>query len=336
MAADAVVHALPEGRLLVAAPARLDDACFSVPAVRALARSERVAALALLCAEAQAPLWRRVGGVEVIAFPDRAGPRAIRALLAGAADRFAAALAWEPSAASRALRAAGIRRRFGPAGRQLAGQLSDPVTIARRPGPAEHRVRDFLLVAGALGADPFNPHHFAPAAAPSDPPAGALLVVPDSDFGPSHAWPAEGWLEVLRPLADDHGLRPTILDHGCGPLAAAVATALGDRAAPAEARQLDAQLDVLAAHRFVAGVDGTIPHLAALLGATCTVLFGPGEPAWRRPLGKRHSILRRHVECSPCLRATCPLDHRCMRELDAARVRAAVDAMLAPARAGQA
>lgn len=319
---------LPRGRLLVAAPARLDDACFSVPAVRALARAERVDGLAVLCAASQAPLWRGVPGIEVIEFPDGAGPRVVRACLTGAAERFAAALAWEPSAASRGLRAAGIRRRFGPAGQPLARDLSDPVTISHGPGPISHRVRDFLLLAAALGASPFNPEHFAPAFSEANPPTEPLAVAPDSDFGPSHAWPVERWIEVLQPLAGQHQLRPTVVDAGHGPLAAALAIALGDQATLATARSPADQLELLARHRCLAAADGTLPHLAAHLGATCTVLFGPNEPDWRRPLGKRHTILRRHVECSPCLRPTCPLDHRCMRELDAGRVRTAVDAML--------
>jgi ADP-heptose:LPS heptosyltransferase len=50
------------------------------------------------------------------------------------------------------------------------------------------------------------------------------------------------------------------------------------------------------------------------------VLFGPNEPAWKRPLGKRHTVLRRHVECSPCFAAKCVMDLRCQHELTLEKV----------------
>jgi heptosyltransferase-2 len=192
--------------------------------------------------------------------------------------------------------------------------------VARPPGPVEHRVRDFLLLAEALGAGPFTAAHFAPVAAAAAPPPRSLAVVPDSDFGSSHAWPAARWCDVLAGWSGQGNLRPTIIDRGDGPVAAELAAALGGSAVCERTQSLADDLILLGRHRFVAAVDGTAPHLAAHLGATCLVLFGPNDPAWRRPLGKRHLVVRRHVECAPCLRPQCPLDHRCMHELGAAQV----------------
>jgi ADP-heptose:LPS heptosyltransferase len=77
----------------------------------------------------------------------------------------------------------------------------------------------------------------------------------------------------------------------------------------------------------VIAADGSLPHLAAHAGATCVTLFGPNDPVWKRPLGKRHAVVRRHVECAPCLLGKCPLDGRCQRELEADRVWAAIEAI---------
>jgi len=63
-----------------------------------------------------------------------------------------------------------------------------------------------------------------------------------------------------------------------------------------------------------------VTHLAAHVGATCVTWFGPNDPGWKRPLGRRHVVVRRHVECAPCFLPKCPLDGRCQRELDALRV----------------
>jgi heptosyltransferase-2 len=85
---------------------------------------------------------------------------------------------------------------------------------------------------------------------------------------------------------------------------------------------------LLAAYGFVIAADGSLPHLAAHVGATCVVLFGPNDPAWKRPLGRRHAIVRRDVECAPCLLAKCPLDLRCQIELESERVWQAVARVL--------
>ena len=64
----------------------------------------------------------------------------------------------------------------------------------------------------------------------------------------------------------------------------------------------------------------SIPATAAfgVLGAL-TAGFGwprlrtiPGA-AWTGPLGTGHTVIRRHVECSPCFLRECPLDFRCMK-----------------------
>jgi len=66
-------------------------------------------------------------------------------------------------------------------------------------------------------------------------------------------------------------------------------------------------------------------HLAALLGIPVVAIFGSTEPLLAGPLGNGHSVLRHHVECSPCFLRECPIDFRCM---NAVSVREVVDAVL--------
>jgi hypothetical protein len=65
-------------------------------------------------------------------------------------------------------------------------------------------------------------------------------------------------------------------------------------------------------------------HLAALLGVRTVSIFGSTEPALTGPLGAGHTIIRKRAECSPCFLRECPIDFRCMREIEAATVVAAV------------
>ena len=91
-----------------------------------------------------------------------------------------------------------------------------------------------------------------------------------------------------------------------------------------DAEPLAEVLPLLAVHELTVAADGSLPHLAAHAGSTCVTLFGPNDAVWKRPLGKRHKVVKRHVECAPCLSAACLFDGRCQTELEVARVMAAI------------
>lgn len=303
--------------LLVAAPQRWDEACFSVPAIRALVAAGL--GIGVLCRDGQADFWATLEGVAVLPFPEKSGVRPIAAELRG---RWKASLAWEDAWAAEVFQKAGIERRLGAAIGKLPKRLTHP--LAAKTGPLEHRVRFYLAAVEEMGIGTRQPGFFAPAALGIPPVEGAVLLVPDSDFGPSHEWPLARWEDVAARLADA-GARLTIagLPGGRG-LGAALARKRADTAEYFEAAPLAGILPLLAVHGKVVAADGSVPHLAAHAGGTCVTLFGPNDPVWKRPLGRRHSVVKRHVECAPCLMAKCPLDSRCQSELDADRVWAAI------------
>ena len=69
-------------------------------------------------------------------------------------------------------------------------------------------------------------------------------------------------------------------------------------------------------------------HLAAMLGVPTVSIFGSTEPKWTSPIGPNHRIIRRHVACSPCFLRECPLDFRCMNEIESDTVTQGVLAIL--------
>lgn len=74
------------------------------------------------------------------------------------------------------------------------------------------------------------------------------------------------------------------------------------------------------------GNDSGISHLAGVLGIRTVVLFGPSDHLQWAPLGAKVLVLRRGLDCSPCVEATmkaCP--HRaCLNELSAQEVIGAI------------
>jgi ADP-heptose:LPS heptosyltransferase len=310
------------GGMLVAAPERWDEACFAVPALRAMVASGL--GTAVICPEEQRDFWNTVADLTVVAFSPKEKARHVAARISG---NWQASLAWETGIAAETFKIAGIPRRLGLGDGKLKKLLTHPLGFS--VSPLEHRVRFYLAAVEELGMETARADFFAPAMLGIEPAAGAVLLCPGSDFGPTHEWPVDRWLDIARNLMES-GRRVTVasVDGGRG-LGKILADKLGEGVEFFHASPLAGALPLLAVHEFVIAADGSLPHLAAHAGATCVVLFGPNDPAWKRPLGRRHAIVRRHVECAPCFLAKCPVDMRCQQELSTDRVLQAVRDKLA-------
>ena len=179
--------------MLVAAPGRWDEACFAVPAVRALVASGLHTGI--LCPEEQRGFWSTLEGVTVLGFPVRTKAKLVAAGISG---NWQASLAWESGFAAEVFKIAGIPRRLGADERRLKKLLTHPLSFAA--GPLEHRVRHYLAAVEQLGIGTGRPEFFAPATLGVAPVSGMVLLCPGSDFGPSHEWPVARWQEVAEAL----------------------------------------------------------------------------------------------------------------------------------------
>lgn len=301
--------------MLVAAPERWDEACFAVPALRALAASGL--RVGVLCREEQRGFWETLEGLAVVDFPAKTKAKVVAAQIFG---KWEASLALEPGMAAEVFKIAKIPRRLGTPG--LKKLLTHPLGFATRP--LEHRVRHYLAPVEELGVATDRPEFFAPAALGIESVSEGVLLAPDSDFGANHEWPLERWVEIAEKIRNG-GRRLRIASTGEGRgLGKLLAEKVGGELELFDPAVLAGALPILATYSLVISADSSLPHLAAHAGATCLTLFGPNDPVWRRPLGKRHAIVRRHVECAPCLLPKCPLDLRCQHELDVDRVWAAL------------
>jgi heptosyltransferase-2 len=140
-------------------------------------------------------------------------------------------------------------------------------------------------------------------------------------FGPSKLWPAESYGELATRL-DLAGFVPLLLGapqdvetaETVAKTAASRPPSLVGRDRPALVPWLLTRLACL-----VSGDTG-VAHLAAALGVTTVTLFGPTDPRLTAPRGPRARLLHGAAPCSPCFLATCPIDHRCLKAIDATAV----------------
>ena len=71
--------------------------------------------------------------------------------------------------------------------------------------------------------------------------------------------------------------------------------------------------------------DSGAMHIASALEVPTVAVFGATNHITTGPTGSLARVVRRDVECSPCLLRECPIDHRCMKAVEATMV---VDAAL--------
>ena len=61
-------------------------------------------------------------------------------------------------------------------------------------------------------------------------------------------------------------------------------------------------------------------HIASALGVPTVAVFGSTDDTTTGPTGPLARVVREPVECAPCLRRECPIDHRCMTRIPPERV----------------
>jgi heptosyltransferase-2 len=79
-------------------------------------------------------------------------------------------------------------------------------------------------------------------------------------------------------------------------------------------------IDLAAACSLFLTNDSGSMHVASALGVPTIAIFGATNPKTTGPAGPTNSVILEKVECSPCFKRECPIDHRCMTRVTSGRV----------------
>ena len=168
-----------------------------------------------------------------------------------------------------------------------------------------------------------------------------ICLNPGAAYGAAKHWPAEYFSALARDLAEKRGAGVLVL---CGPsertLSQEIAAqarhpavhSLGDQAMPVrlDGPPLSLGLTKACVRRadLLVTTDSGPRHFAAAFDRPVVTLFGPTFIAWTETYHPRAVHLQEQVECGPCQRRVCPLDHRCMKQLLPAKVLTAAEGLL--------
>lgn len=244
---------------------------------------------------------------------------------------------------------AGIPLRIGSAlsGRRalLTHALIPPTSDGRRvPIPTAHLLRDVAGLAGILVPD-LHPRLAVAAATRATQAAqlselgiargdGYVLCCPGAAFGAAKLWPAEHFARALDLLTEEHGWR-AVVSGGPGEEAlmdeVARCSRHGAISLSGRRRDLDGLKALVADARLLLVGDSGPRWYAAAFDVPCVSVMGPNFPELTASSLDFAEVVRLEgLECAPCLERVCPLGHhRCMDELEPARVVGAAERVLA-------
>jgi heptosyltransferase-2 len=340
-------------RIALFLPNWVGDVVMATPAVRAVREQFPAAELVAVCKPYVVDVLAGSPWFRVVILSDERGPREQRLWAVARklrARRTDAAVLFPNSFRTALLaRLGGCRDvvgfdRYGR-GLLLSRRLR-PVTDARgriTPAPI---IDDYNRLARALGTP--DPGHrmelFATAADASAADAvwerfglgrypEVVGLNPGAAFGAAKFWPAESFARLARVLAQRRGCGVLVL---CGPAEREAARRIAeDSRSPHVFALSDSPLSLGLTKAAVRRLDLLVTtdsgprHFAAAFGRPVVTLFGPTHIEWTETYYPRALHLQKKVPCGPCQLRTCPLDHRCMRELSPEEVFVAADRLLA-------
>jgi len=158
-----------------------------------------------------------------------------------------------------------------------------------------------------------------------------LALCPGAEFGSSKRWPEsyyakvalakqkEGWAVWLFGSKNDKAV------------AARIQNETQNQCVDFTGKTgLDEAIDLLSLAATVVTNDSGLMHIAAALSKPLVAVYGSTDPGYTPPLGDTSSIVRLSLPCSPCFKRECPLKHhKCMQDLHAEKVLAAMETVVA-------
>ena len=272
---------------------------------------------------------------------------ALEVFLAGIPQRLGYARPWRNfllthAVASRA-EAVKMRKRSVAEVQQLVSRPPESASPKPYISKSAHQIFEYLHLVGALGArtEPLPPQLCV---TPEETTAARQKfdlenisqpifgLNPGAEYGPAKRWPAEKFIAAAREIQQRTNC-VWILFGGKGDMKLVGRIADGIQNAKSEIRNVSGQtslrelMALLVCCRVLLTNDTGPMHVAAALGTPVVVPFGSTSPELTGPGlpgDARHHLLKSDAPCAPCFLRECPIDFRCMHQLEVDRVVAAV------------
>ncbi len=139
---------------------------------------------------------------------------------------------------------------------------------------------------------------------------------PGATYGTAKRWYTDRFITLVRRLIKDLKLELLIFGTKAEKdIADEISSSIGNGARNFAGKTNISQLSALISRCKLFITNDTGPmHIADALGVPIVAVFGPTDPLTTSPFSNKHTIIRKELECSPCLERICPLGHHnCMK-----------------------
>jgi heptosyltransferase-2 len=153
-------------------------------------------------------------------------------------------------------------------------------------------------------------------------------VSPGAAYGSAKRWLPERFAEAATKLAAGLGGSVAVFGSSAENTMCEEVARMAAGRNLAGATSLSEFIDMTAACSVFLTNDSGAMHIASALGTPSVTIFGPTDEIATGPLGATARIVREPVECAPCLKRECPIDHRCMTRVSSGQVVQAAEELL--------
>lgn len=151
------------------------------------------------------------------------------------------------------------------------------------------------------------------------------VLCPGAEYGEAKRWPADRYAQLAKSLMDANWqvcLAGSDKDLAITQAIKQQAPQCLDLAGKTSLKEVTVLLSL--ADQVISN-DSGLMHIAAAVGAPVIAIYGSSDPNFTPPLSDKAQIVTLNLECSPCFKRTCPLEHlNCLKQISVEQVKALI------------
>lgn len=142
-----------------------------------------------------------------------------------------------------------------------------------------------------------------------------VALLPGAEYGEAKRWPVAYYAELANTL-EKQGIQVWILGSEKDRTSATLIAKDNAAINLCGLTKLEDSIDLLSVCNSAVSNDSGLMHIAAALDIPLVAIYGSSTPAYTPPLTHKAKIQYLGLECSPCFKRECPLQHtNCLNEI---------------------
>jgi len=130
-------------------------------------------------------------------------------------------------------------------------------------------------------------------------------------------WPVKQFVKLITLLQDNRPQLKIIIIAGPDEIHEATEISKKTHTILVKNQPLDHIAALISKSDFFLNTDSGLGHIAACFNTKIFTIFGPGDERKTKPFSEKAVVIRKDIECSPCLQSTKQCGIRCLHELRA-------------------